>query len=167
MYVALDPAARLRPDVLRGLDALDLLALDQVDRVAGDLEWEKELFVLLNAFLAREGGLLLAGRLAPATAGWTLPDLASRAAGAVVYRLEALDDDDQIAALIGHARARGLDLDRAAAEYLLHRVARDMSGLTAWLERLDSASLIAQRRLTIPFIRELLAAEQRADHDQR
>jgi DnaA family protein len=167
MYVALDPAARLRPEVLRGLDALDLLALDQVDRVAGDLEWEKELFVLLNAFLAREGGLLLAGRLAPATAGWTLPDLASRAAGAVVYRLEALDDDDQIAALIGHARARGLDLDRAAAEYLLRRVARDMSGLTAWLERLDSASLIAQRRLTIPFIRELLAAEQRADHDQR
>jgi DnaA family protein len=42
-----------------------------------------------------------------------------------------------------------------------------MRGLTAWLERLDSASLAAQRRLTIPFIRELLADESRADPDQR
>jgi DnaA family protein len=167
MYVGLDPAAALQPEVLRGLDALDFLAVDQVERVAGDLQWEKELFVLLNAFLARRGGLLLAGRLPPATAGWALPDLASRAAGAVVYRLEALDDEDQIAALIGHARARGLDLDRAAAEYLQHRVTRDMRGLTAWLERLDSASLAAQRRLTIPFIRELLADESRAYRDQR
>ena len=95
-----------------------------------------------------------------------LPDLASRAAGAVVYRLEPLQDEDQIAALIGHARARGLELDRAAAEYLQHRVARDMSGLTEWLERLDRASLVAQRRLTIPFIRELLAVEPQADHEQ-
>ena len=167
MYVALDPAAALSPLVLRGLDALDLLAVDQVERGAGDLEWEKELFVLLNAFLARQGGLLLAGRQPPATVGWVLPDLASRAAGAVVYRLEPLQDDDQIAALIGHARARGLELDRAAAEYLQHRVARDMSGLTEWLERLDRASLVAQRRLTIPFIRELLAVEPQADHEQR
>ena len=81
MYVALDPAAALSPLVLRGLDALDLLALDQVERGAGDLEWERELFVLLNAFLARQGGLLLAGRQPPATVGWVLPDLASRAAG--------------------------------------------------------------------------------------
>ena len=156
MYVALDPAAALSPLVLRGLDALDLLALDQGrNQGAGDLEWERELFVLLNAFLARQGGLLLARaaaardrRLGAAGPGVAEP------AGTVVYRLEPLQDDDQIAALIGHARARGLELDRAAAEYLQHRVARDMSGLTEWLERLDRASLVAQRRLTIPFIRE-------------
>ena len=44
------------------------------------------------------------------------------------------------------------------AEYLLNRVERDMAGLGRWLERLDRASLAEQRRLTIPFVRELLAA---------
>ena len=66
---------------------------------------------------------------------------------------------DRAAALRLHAAARGLELDAAAAEFLLKRVARDMTALTQWLARLDRASLSAQRRLTIPFIREQLGAE--------
>jgi DnaA family protein len=40
----------------------------------------------------------------------------------------------------------------------LKRVERGMPALTAWLERLDRESLAEQRRITIPFIRERLAA---------
>jgi len=163
MYVALDPESGLTPEILRGLDAMDLLALDDIGRVAGDAGWERQLFGVLNAFLGRHGGLLLAARTPPAATGLTMPDLASRAAGAVIYRLESLDDDDLAAALIAQARARGLELDRPAAEYLLHRVARDMTVLGDWLERLDRASLVAQRKLTIPFIRELLTTRAAGD----
>ena len=56
-----------------------------------------------------------------------------------------------------HAAARGLELSDAAGQYLLTRVSRDMAGLCRWLETLDAASLAAQRRLTIPLIRETLA----------
>jgi len=35
-------------------------------------------------------------------------------------------------------------------------VERDMAGLTALLDRLDRASLAAQRRITVPFLRQLL-----------
>lgn len=159
MYIALGRGGEMDPEILNGLDTMELLALDQLDRVAGQGDWEKQLFGVLNAFLNRQGSLLLAARTAPALAGLLLPDLASRAAGAVIYRLEPLSDDERIAALIGHARARGMELDQPAAEYLLHRVARDMTKLTQWLELLDRASLIAQRKLTIPFIRELLAQQ--------
>jgi DnaA-homolog protein len=158
MYLALDDSA-LEPEVLAGLDELDMLALDRADAKAGSPEWERRLFVVVNDFLARRGSLLLAARTAPRTAGFRLPDLASRVAAAVTYRLQPLDDEDRVRALVGHAAARGLELDRAAAEYLLHRVARDMRGLGVWLERLDRASLAERRRVTIPFIRELLAAE--------
>jgi DnaA family protein len=158
MYVSLEQHAA-EPGLLAGLENVDLLALDGAERVAGDPEWERQLFVLFNELGARRGGLLLASRAVAGAAGFAMPDLASRAAGAVAYRLQPLTDADRLAALLAHAHARGLDLDRAAAEYLLHRVDRDIVGLTRWLDRLDRASLIEQRKLTIPFIRALLAAE--------
>jgi DnaA family protein len=153
MYVALEGA---QPELLHGLESLDLLALDDVDAVAGRADWETPLFGILNEFLARRGGLLLSGSASPAAAGFELADLRSRAAGAVRYRLEALGDAERALAVRLHAEARGLELDAAAAEYLLRRVARDMRALTLWLDRLDRDSLVEQRKLTIPFIRARL-----------
>ena len=153
MYVSL-PASS--PAILADLEQVDLLAIDDADSVAGDLAWERPLFTILNAFLASPGGLLLSAAAPAARCGFGLPDLASRGAGAVTYRLAPLSDEDRAAALKRHAAARGLELEDAAAEFLLKRVARDMRVLTDWLARLDRASLSAQRRLTIPFIREHL-----------
>ncbi len=154
MYVAL-PAAS--PAILADLEPVDLLAIDDLESIAGQPEWERALFVILNSFLNGTGGLLLGASAPAAQCGFAMADLASRGAGAVTYRLQLLGDEDRAAALKLHAAARGLTLDNAAAEFLLKRVARDMVALTSWLARLDIASLREQRRLTIPFIRELLA----------
>ncbi len=154
MYVRLPDAV---PEMLVGLDVVELLALDDVDRVAGDPGWEESLFVIVNEFLARRTGLLLAAEVSAAACRFGLPDLHSRAIGAVNYRLKPLADDDRSLALRVHAEARGLTLEPAAAEYLLKRVGRSMATLTEWLDHLDRASLAEQRALTIPFIRERLA----------
>ena len=42
------------------------------------------------------------------------------------------------------------------ALFLLQRTPRDIHFLSLLMDRLDSASLAAQRRLTIPFVREIL-----------
>jgi DnaA family protein len=161
MYVAL-PASS--PEILSDLERIDVLAVDDVHTVAGDLAWERALFVILNAFSSRSGGTLLLAASAPAAqCGFGLADLKSRGAGAVTYRLAPLDDADRANALRLHAAARGLTLDAAAADFLLTRVARDMAALTSWVARLDHASLSAQRRLTIPFIRELMARSEPGD----
>jgi len=157
MYVAL-PAAS--PAILADLERVDLLAVDDVHAVAGALEWERALFVVLNAYSSRNGALLLAATAPAAQCAFQLPDLQSRGAGAVTYRLAPLDDAERASALRLHAAARGLTLDAAAADCLLKRVARDMTALTSWLTRLDRASLTAQRRLTIPFIRELVSRSE-------
>ena len=47
MYLALHLG--LEPEILGGLDAVDLLALDGVDRIAGAGEWERALFVLARS----------------------------------------------------------------------------------------------------------------------
>jgi DnaA-homolog protein len=158
MYVALLDEHAAEPEILAGLEGVDLLALDRVDAVARDPAWERQLFVLFNEVAAKRGGLLLAALVPPTAAGFELRDLASRAAGAVAYRLQPLAHSERVDALLLHAEARGLDLERGAAEYLLDRVDRDMAGLQRWLDRLDRASLAEHRKLTIPFIRELLAA---------
>ncbi len=134
--------------------------LSRLER-AGNVEWERPLFVILNAFSGRRGALLLGATKPAAQCGFRLADLESRGAGAVTYRLAPLKDADRVTALRLHATARGLELDVAAAEFLLKRVARDMTALTQWLARLDRASLSAQRRLTIPFIREQLDVRHR------
>lgn len=163
MYLPLAVGAALGPDVLAGLDALDFLSLDHLEHVAGRSEWERALFDVLNEFHAGGKVLLMAAANAPAALGFELPDLASRAAGATVYRLRALEDADQVEALRLHARNRGLELEPAAARFLQARVPRDMPVLCDWLHRLDIESLAARRRITIPFIRDSLAAASARD----
>jgi DnaA-homolog protein len=70
--------------------------------------------------------------------------------------LRELDDEGRIEALRLRAAQRGLELPYDTSEYLLKRVPRDLRSLFDILDELDEASLVAQRRLTIPFIREAL-----------
>jgi len=158
MYLPLDDR-EARADHLMGADRLGVLALDAVDAAAGRADWEARLFSVLEHFHANAGGLLLAARVPPAAVPFALPDLGSRAAGALVYRLRLLGEPGQLEALRRHASERGLELDDAAARFLLNRVRRGMPELCACLDRLDRASLAAQRRLTIPFIRSALAEQ--------
>jgi DnaA-homolog protein len=158
MYVALDPA--LDPAMLRDLDAIDVLALDDVQLAAGRAEWERALFVTLDARL-HHGGVLLAADRAPRDCDFRLPDLGSRAAAAAVYRLVALRDEDLAIALVRRAAQMGLSIDEPATSFLLQRVTRDLAELTDWLDRIDQAALAQQRRITIPLLREVLASAAR------
>jgi hypothetical protein len=62
----------------------------------------------------------------------------------------------ELAALRLRAAGRGLDLPEDTALYLLRRFPRDMHALGRLLDEMDVASLTAQRRLTVPFVRAIL-----------
>lgn len=143
--------------VFEGLEALDLVALDDVDRIASSIDWNRALFNLFNDIENEGGCLVMSANGPPAAMAFGLADLRSRAGAASVYQLHALGDDERLSALKLHAAARGLELTDPAARYLLTRVRRDMAGLYDRLDALDRASLAAQRKLTIPLIRETLA----------
>ena len=89
--------------------------------------------------------------------GLVLPDLRSRLAQSVHVSLPQLDDAGRHELLRLRADRRGLQLDPATIDWLLRRVDRDVPALTALLDRLDRASLASQRRLTVPFVRQVLA----------
>ncbi len=148
IYLPLAQWRELRLEVLHGLESLDLLALDDVDAVAGVAEWEEALFGLWNACQSSGSNLVLAAQRPPRESGYILPDLGSRLSGSVVYRLLALGEAGRLEALLRHASQRGLALDESTGRYLLTRIRRDMREVCEWLERLDRASLKEQRRIT-------------------
>ncbi len=100
--------------------------------------------------------LIFAASAAPRSLAWCLDDWKSRAGACVVYQLRDLDEAGRIEALSLRAAQRGLQLPRETAEFLLNRFPRDLPSLLGLLDALDEASLAAQRRLTIPFIRAAL-----------
>lgn len=158
-YVPLTDAS-LAPSMLHGLGDIDLLCIDDVDRVAGRLEWEEALFHLYNQAEVAVASMVLSARVAPRTPEWKLPDLASRLTAGVVWRLRELDDVGRREALKIHAKERGFDLGDEVLTYVMKRRRRDMASLLEFLDRLDRSSLAAQRRITVPFVKSLLEDEE-------
>jgi len=155
-YFQMAQLAALGPAALDGLPQLACVCLDDIQVVAGQRPWELALFSLYREVEERGGALLAAAPQPPAQLQWSLPDLASRFAVASVFRLHALTEEEQRQALMLRARARGLELPEETARWLQRRYPRDMGTLYHLLDTLDTAALAAQRRLTVPFIRQVL-----------
>lgn len=146
------------PAVLQSLEHADLLCLDDLEAVAGHKEWEVALFHCFNRLHDAKGSLLVATQNNPANSHIQLPDLCSRLATGLVYQLTSMSDEQKQQALILQSQKRGLTMSDDVAQYLLRHYGRDMPALMSVLKQLDKASLQAQRKLTIPFIRQVLAS---------
>jgi DnaA family protein len=158
-YVPLRTLSGARDGTVRGLGGCDLLALDDVDALAGDRDAEHALFDLYNRCRAEGSTLLFSAATPPAQAGITLPDLVSRLAICTQATLKPLDDGERRSVLRARAEARGIELDDAVLDFLFNRYARDLGSLATLLDRIDRESLAAKRRVTVPFLRGLLERE--------
>jgi DnaA family protein len=155
-YVPLRELGKLGVGVLDGLRQLECLCLDDLDEVAGQLEWERELFGLWREIEESGGRLVTAAQSPPALVQWALPDMGSRFSASAVFQVRVLDEVEQQAALQLRARLRGIELPEETSRWLQRHYPRDMRRLYELLDTLDEAALVAQRRLTVPFIREVL-----------
>lgn len=156
VYLPLQELVALSPAILQGLEQQALIAIDDIQVIAGRSQWEQALFHLYNRVRDQGQRLVVSGNVAPAGLALNLPDLTSRLGWGPVFQLSPLTDTDKGAALLMRARRRGLEMGDEVVEYLLRRCPRDMDSLFNLLNLLDQASLAAQRRLTIPFVREQL-----------
>jgi len=150
---------QLAPQMLEGMENLSLLCWDDIECVAGKREWEEALFHCYNRAQTTGTLLLMAAHAPPAQIAWGLADLKSRLTASTVLTVQALSDAQKISALQYRAKRRGLGLPDEVGNYLLKHYPRDMHALFEALERLDQGSLAAQRRLTVPFIKQVLKSE--------
>jgi len=144
------------PEVFEGLEQINLVCIDDLQKLITSDTWEKALFNFINALRQHEGALLLAADANPGELSVQLPDLKSRLEWGAVFQLQPLQDGEKIQALQVRAAYRGFDLPDEVGSYLFRRYPRDLEYLMHMLEALDVASLAAQRRLTVPFIKKVL-----------
>ena len=154
--LSLREASALAPEALQGFEAFDPVCLDDLDDLPDDVAWQEALLHLFNRVQDAGGRLLIAGCQPPAALSWALPDLASRLRALPVWQLALPDDDQRAAMLQARAEHRGLDMPDEVTRYILRRASRDPGELLGVLDQLDDASLRHQRRLTVPFVRQVL-----------
>lgn len=158
-YIPLSEVGTLDPACLEGLETMHGVCLDDVHAIAGSAAWEAAVFHLYNRVVSAGGRLVVSASRAPAHLGIVMPDLATRLGWGLALRLEVLTDEEKSAALQQRGAQRGLELGPQVADYLLRHCSRDMTDLFQLLDELDHASLAAQRRLTVPFVKSTLGVK--------
>ena len=158
-YLPLHAArGRLRA-ALDAIEGNDVVALDGLEAIAGERDDEVALFDFYNRARADGVAVVYTALAAPDALPLVLADLRSRLAQCTRVTLPALDDAGRRRILRDRAQRRGLAMDDAALDWLLHRFGRGIAELTGLLDTLDRASLAAQRRVTVPFLRQVLGSD--------
>ncbi|WP_412480941.1 DnaA regulatory inactivator Hda [Azonexus sp. IMCC34839] len=147
--------ATLNP-ALSGVTATEPLAVDNVDAL--DADGQVALFALFNQIKADGGRLLTAAPQPPAHLALR-EDLRTRLGSGLIYRLQALSDEEKAAAVAGLAKERALKLSPEVIAYLLRHVSRDMRTLAMLVVALDQYTLEQKRPVTLPLLREMLQTD--------
>lgn len=156
VYLPLVEVFRQGIELLDNLESYELVCLDDLEIVVGHPEWEEALFHLFNRLRDSGRRLLIAAQQSPRELPIKLADLQSRLTQALIFQMHGLSDEEKLRVLQLRASRRGLHLTDEVGHFILTRGTRSMGALFELLERLDQASLQAQRKLTIPFLKETL-----------
>jgi DnaA family protein len=146
----------LSVEVLDGLEHIDVICLDDIQLIADNKLWQQAIFDLYNRVIEQNSCLLISGDQSASQLGLTLPDLVSRLSWGLTEQVKPLADEEKVTAIQYRASKRGLTLSLEAANFLLKRLSREMGNLIASLDILDKASIREQRKITIPFIKDVL-----------
>jgi len=162
-YFALSSLELPDPELLTGLDKFDVVCFDNIEHIAGNQAWELGFFNFFNLHRDQGHTLILSAACPPNEIAIQLPDLKTRLNWGLTLKIQPLCDTDRITALIFKAGQMGFEISPQAGRFLLTHYDRDLSSLWALLTKLDRASLAAKRKLTIPFLKQILNEESR-DH---
>ena len=117
---------------------------------------EEIFFHLINVLQGSEGRLLMASRAPPARWRIHLPDLASRLRAIQVVAITRPDDKLVASLLVKFFSDRQLRIDLDVIDYLVPRIDRSFDSIYEQVKYIDSRALMCKRKITIPFVREVL-----------
>jgi DnaA-homolog protein len=156
-YLPLKQLSEFSPEMLHDLGALDLVCIDDIECVAGEIEWQQGLVWLYNELRDNEHSMIISANVSATNIELEVDDLKSRLSWDQVLRIKEADDELKIEILKQKANARSFELSDEVIEFLIRRVDRDLGSLMELLDKIDHASLAAKRKITIPFVKELIS----------
>jgi DnaA family protein len=155
-YAGLRSMPKGSEQMLEGLENVDLVCVDDLQKVAGNKAWEESLFHCLNRIRASEGRIVLASDQNLSSLDLQLPDLVSRLQAGLRIKMLPLDDADKVRVLASHAASLGVEIPEEVSKYLIRHSSRNLSKLILHVDRLKQAAFAAKRRITVPLAREIL-----------
>jgi DnaA family protein len=156
LYLPIDAFRLYQVEATLGMENLNLLCIDDVDLIKGDQIWQQAIFDLINRVLEQNNKIIFTSSLPPAECGFELADLVSRLQWGQTWCLKPLDDQQQIDMMIFRAKCKGIGLGEDVAQFIHHRLSRQPKVIMECLESLDKSSLEAKRKLTIPFVKDVM-----------
>ena len=155
VYLPMRSADEFPCEVVNGLEAMDVVCIDDIHAIAGQQAWEQALLHLFERIQQAGSALVVTGKSVPTDLGLQ-SQLSSRLAWGMSFQLKALSNADKRTALQVRAQRRGLRMPQESTRFLVRHFGDDLMGLFDAFDNLDKASLAAKRKLTLPFIRQVL-----------
>ena len=145
-------------EALASLEHYDLVALDDVETVAGHIQWQRAIFHLINYQSESGGQLVCSSRVAPTELKLELPDLQSRLAQAVSLKTpdgESLADRRALVEAV--LRRRGLQFDDELVRFLIDEGPHKPSVLLKTIDQLTSLFHGEKKKLNLSARRQIYA----------
>lgn len=133
------------------------LALDGIEQLAGHNDGERHLFNVFNACKAANVTLLVTADISPRSRQWQLPDLISRLQSGLTLELSPLSGQFALTLFRRQFRNRGIPIEETVLKYIESRYPTDYVSLHKLLIQLDNHSLRDKRKITVPFVKHVLA----------
>ena len=144
-------------DALEAFSGYDAVIFDDIERDALQPAYEKFVFNLYNDLVSSGSQFLVFANCAVSQLNLSLPDLGSRFGAGVSLRLRGLEDAEKEHIFRVSAQERGLKVGAELSSYIMRRSGRNMSELMKVLELLDQASWVEKQKLSIPFVKKIMA----------
>ena len=155
-YIPLKQYEEFDSEIFNGLGKLDLICVDDLEFISGNLEWQQRLTLLYNEIRDNNNSIIISSTSSPKNIKIELDDLKSRLVWGQVYKIKPPNDELKIEILKRKASERSFELSESVAEFLIHRTERDLNSLIKILDVIDHSSLAAKRKVTIPFVKKLI-----------
>ena len=149
--------AQYDADNFDDLETCRVLAVDNLDALCGNQIWEEKFYQIINS--CKNGHLNLIFTLSenPSYLECRLADFQSRLSWGLLLHLHLTGETDIGKVIKLRAGLLGIDLSKEVIAYLLVHYSRQLSVQIEILRILDRASLSAQKKITIPLIKQTLA----------
>ncbi len=153
MITSADLDIREPPDLAGELGAV---YFDGADTIAGNPERERAALHLYNLIAERGGHILFSARTPPGRWAIGLADLGSRLNALPAAAIAPPDDAVLGAVLLKLLTDRQLHVGVDVIQFAVTRMERSFEAAERLVAAVDAAALAAQRRVTVPLLREVL-----------
>ena len=163
-FITLSDPKINEPDILEGLDQMDAVFIEDVDKLGDSEDWESALFNLINQSFLNETKLVFSSNCVAQDLEVALKDLQSRLSAFTAVEIPEITEEEKIEALQQSATRKGIELEEKTVKYILTYTSRNLSDLLRLLSELDEFSLEKKKKLSPSLVRELLSQRSSIPH---